>query len=207
MKYHGRKHEDHDHVVDEHRDETREHADEGHEGRDVPLRQLQHDGREKVGHPRLAEVAGYDPDTEQDQDHVPIDDLEGLHIRHDTEEDHDEHAAEGGDHAVDPAGDDKNDRDEKDGAGCNLNEFHKDSLCRAPVRIRRGGKNMHMASVRCERLFRPWILCCPGGKKLTSRPNVVKKKSEWRPLMMTPFEFYSPKRRNGCRVLADYVVT
>ena len=53
-----------------------------------PAGELERLHREPARYPGLAEVAGDDPDGDQDRHHVPVDVLEGVGLAHDADPDH-----------------------------------------------------------------------------------------------------------------------
>ena len=68
-----RHHQDRHDVVDEHRDEAREERQDHDEQPGPPAGELQRLHREPARHAGLAEVAGDDPDADQNRHHVPVD--------------------------------------------------------------------------------------------------------------------------------------
>ena len=117
MEDNGSEHQNHDNVVDDHGNQPGDKADEDDEEGHIPLGELKRPSGQSVRDAGAAEIAGDDPDGEQNGNNVPVNDLEGIHIAHDADEDHSHDTQDGGQYRVDPARDDKKDTDKKNTDG------------------------------------------------------------------------------------------
>ena len=105
-----RHHQDADDVIDEHRQEAGQHRQHDDQEARPAARQLQRLHRQPARHAGAAEVAGDDPDADQDRHHVPVDQLRGLDLGHGAHPDHDadaEQRCHGGVELVDDDSDDR----------------------------------------------------------------------------------------------------
>jgi hypothetical protein len=82
---------------------------------------------------RPPEVAGDQPDADQDRHHVPVDVLEGVLVAHDAEPDHHRHADQRGERAVDDVGHHRQDGHGEDAQSKPLHHFHGFSLWKSKV--------------------------------------------------------------------------
>ena len=79
----------------------------------LPAGQFQRLHRQPARHAGLSEIAGDDPDADQDRHHVPVDELGRLDLGHGAHPDHDRDAEQRRDGGVELVDDDGRDRHRK----------------------------------------------------------------------------------------------
>jgi hypothetical protein len=79
---------------------------------------------QKIWHARFSKIARDDPYAKEDQDYIPINELKGLNLGHDTQKDHCNNPHYRSDDAIDPSSNHKHNATEENDTGEQLCQFH-----------------------------------------------------------------------------------